>query len=333
MNIYTKTGDGGETSLYGGTRVGKDDKRVQAYGAVDETGSVLGLIRSLLGYPEIKEHVRLIQKKLFILGAELASDEKGRAKLQSTITENDIAALEKIIDDYTGKYGKSTSFVLPGETPVSALLHVARATSRRAERHTVELSREEMVSPLVLRYLNRLSDTLFVLAKMEVLENFVKVVAARIRARTGINKEGVTMTTGLCEKMCAAAFAKSEEIGVPVCFAITDEHGTLLYFNRQKDSLMVSVGIAQRKAYTSAVLKMPTATLGERAQPGQPLYGINTADSNLVLFGGGVPLFAGGKIVGGIGVSGGSVEEDEIIVARSLEVFENSVNKGENELA
>lgn len=333
MNIYTKTGDGGDTSLYGGTRVGKDDRRVQAYGAVDETGSVLGLIRAVLGYPEIKEHVRLIQQKLFILGAELASDDKGRAKLPSTITENDIEQLEKIIDDYTGKYGKPASFVLPGETPVSALLHVARAVVRRAERHTVELAREETVSPLLLRYLNRLSDTLFVLAKLEVLENFVKTVAAKIRERTGMTKEGVMMTTGLYEKMCAAAFEKSKEMGVPVCFAVADEHGALLYFNRQQDSLMVSIGIAQRKAYTSAVLKMPTAALGERAQPGQPLYGINTADSNLVLFGGGVPLSAGGKTVGGIGVSGGSVEEDEIIVACSLEVFESCANKGENELA
>lgn len=333
MNIYTKTGDSGETSLYGGTRVGKDDRRVRAYGTVDEAGSVLGLIRAMLSYPEIKENVRLMQKKLFILGAELASDEKGRVKLQSTITENDISELEKIIDDYTGKYGKSSNFVLPGETPASALLHVARAVVRRAERHTVELAREETVSPLVLRYLNRLSDALFVLAKLEVLENFVKIVAEKIRERTAITKEGVTMTTGLCEKMCAAAFEKGEEMGVPVCFAITDEHGTLLYFNRQKDSLMVSIGIAQQKAYTSAVLKMSTATLGERAQPGQPLYGINTADSNLVLFGGGVPLSVGGKIVGGVGVSGGSVEEDEIIVAHSLKVFESLANKGGNELA
>jgi len=330
VNIYTKSGDSGETSLYGGSRIGKNDRRVQAYGAVDEAGSVLGFIRASLIYPELKENVRVIQRRLFAAGAQLASDEKGEAKLRDIITEEDVAWLEKIIDDYTDRYGKSSSFVIPGETPVSALFHVARTVVRRAERHVAGLAREEPVPALVLRYLNRLSDALFVMAKLEVIENFVKIVADRIYT---ISKEGKTMSAGLCEKMCAAAFKKSEEMGVPICFAIADAHGTLLYFSRQKGSLMVSVGIAQQKAYTSAVLKMSTAKLGREAQPGKPLYGINIADSNLISFGGGEPLLADGKLVGGVGVSGGSVEEDEIIVARALEVFENHLKEGGCEFA
>lgn len=325
VNIYTKGGDGGETSLYGGERVGKDAQRVWAYGSVDEACSVLGLIRASLVYPQLKEYVHVVQQRLFIAGAQLASDEEGRRKLGGAITEEDVALLESIIDDYTQRYGRSSSFVIPGETAISALFHVARTVVRRAERHVVALAREEFVPPPVLRYLNRLSDALFVMAKLEVIEDFVKIVAEKI---VGISKEGEKMPTGLCEKMCAAAFEKSEKMGVPICFAVADAHGTLLYFSRQKGALMVSVGIAQQKAYTSAVLKMTTAELGRQAQPGQPLYGINVNDSNLVPFGGGAPLSVGGRTVGGVGVSGGSVEEDEIIAACAAEVFGNYLKEG-----
>lgn len=327
MSLYTKTGDGGETSLYGGTRVRKDDVRVWAYGTIDEANSVLGVIYSVLEFSELKKIVRSIQKKMFVLGARIASDEKGLESLKEGISADDIAYLEEIIDDYTAKYGKSSGFIIPGETKASALFHVARTVVRRAERHVTELASISFVPANDLKYLNRLSDALFVLAKLEIIDSFVKKVAERINEI--ISQEGESnLTKNLCEKMYDAALDVSKRIGVPVCFAVTDAHGTLIYFRRETGSLLVSVGIAQKKAYTSATLKMPTARLGAMAQPGEPLYGINTADNNLVIFGGGFPLFIEGKIIGAIGVSGGSVEEDEQIGEAAAAVFKKLASKG-----
>lgn len=326
MNIYTKTGDKGKTSLYGGTRVGKDDKRVWCYGTVDEANSLLGVIYASLDSTELKEIVRFIQRKMFVIGAQLASDEKGANKLVDVITEQDVAWLEAIIDHHFMSFGKSAGFVIPGETKISSLFHVVRAVVRRAERHIVELAKEDFVPPLVLQYINRLSDTLFVLAKKEITDSFIKKVAERIYQI--VEEEGRIMTVKLCETLCGVAFAESNGIGVPICFAVVDAHGTLLYFSRQNGTLMVSIGIAQNKAYTSAVLKMPTASLGAQSQPGSPLYGINTVDNRLVLFGGGFPLLVNGDVVGAIGVSGGTVEEDEQIGRAVLSAFEKHIAEG-----
>lgn len=327
MNIYTKTGDKGETSLYGGTRVSKDDKRVWCYGTVDEANSILGVIYASLGSAELKEVVRLIQKKMFVIGAQLASDEKGRDKLGDVITDSDIAWLEEIIDHYSISFGKSAGFVIPGETPVSSLFHVARTVVRRAERHLVELAREDFVSLMVLQYINRLSDALFVLAKREIIDGFIKKVAERIY-RIVAEEEKKIMTEKLCVKLCDAAYAESNRIGVPICFTISDARGTLLYFSRQEGALAVSIGISQKKAYTAAVLRMPTAELGAQSQPGCPLYGINTVDDQLVLFGGGFPLLTNGDVVGAIGISGGSVEQDEQIGRVVLAAFQKHIDEG-----
>lgn len=331
MNIYTKTGDGGETSLYGGARVGKDDRRVWCYGTVDEANSLLGVIYAALASADLKEAVRLIQKKMFVIGAQLASDERGREKLGEAVSERDVSYLENLIDRYAADSEKSKGFVIPGETKTSALFHVARTVVRRAERHLVELGRHETVPPQILKYLNRLSDALFVMAKAEVTDSFVKEVARRIYSIA--EKGEISMSGKICEKLCEAAFAEGKKIGVPVCFAVADAHGTLLYFNREKGALMVSVGIAQKKAYTSAVMKKATGELAAQSLPGGPIYGINIADPNLVIFGGGFPLYEKGEIVGAIGVSGGTVEEDVVIGEAVLAVFEKCAAEGGGSIA
>ncbi|RSD24069.1 cob(I)yrinic acid a,c-diamide adenosyltransferase [Mesobacillus subterraneus] len=167
MKIYTKTGDKGTTSLIYGTRVSKNDARVEAYGTCDETNSMIGLALSYLngeyfdGKEEMQAIFHKIQTVLFHVGAELATPAGKEVKW--IFEQKDIEDLEKTIDTWDASLPPLTNFILPGGSQVGAALHVARTVARRAERQAVGLGEE--VNPLVLTYLNRLSDFLFVAAR------------------------------------------------------------------------------------------------------------------------------------------------------------------------
>jgi cob(I)alamin adenosyltransferase len=165
--LYTRTGDQGETALFGGRRVPKDDPRVEAYGSVDELNSTLGVAVSFLRQKRIAAALQSIQNELFNIGAELASEsgpkaDRGRMFIDP---ERKIAGLERLIDEHDAKVPPLRTFVLPSGTRAGALLHLARGVCRRAERAVVRLSRQEDVNPQLIVYLNRLSDLLFVLAR------------------------------------------------------------------------------------------------------------------------------------------------------------------------
>lgn len=165
MKIYTKTGDKGETGLFGGQRVSKDALRIEAYGAVDELNSVLGIVRALRPKKKIDTVLQQIQSDLFVLGADLATP---MTKNQSTIPRiqsSHTVALEKIIDTLEASLQPLKAFILPSGTPIASYLHFARTVCRRAERQVVRLSRSENIGSEVIVYLNRLSDLLFVLAR------------------------------------------------------------------------------------------------------------------------------------------------------------------------
>ncbi len=163
--IYTRTGDRGETGLIGGRRVRKDHPRVEAYGAVDELNSQLGIARTLLSDTAVAALLDAIQHTLFDLGAELATPSDARARRGATMTAAHVQALEDAIDRYQAVLPPLREFILPAGTPLAAAFHVARTVSRRAERRSVSLARKDPVNPEILRYLNRLSDLLFVLAR------------------------------------------------------------------------------------------------------------------------------------------------------------------------
>ena len=168
MKIYTKTGDLGETSLLGGTRVPKDHLRVAAYGDLDETNAALGVVRALAEKP-LERLLFSIQKDLFAIGAQLAdpSHKVAAKRAKAAVTAAHVRRLEKAIDVREENLPPLRSFVLPGGTPAAALLHQARTVCRRAERSVVTLAREADVDPRIIVYLNRLSDLLFVLARAE----------------------------------------------------------------------------------------------------------------------------------------------------------------------
>ena len=168
MKIYTKTGDLGETSLLGGTRVPKDHLRVAAYGDLDETNAALGAVRALAEEPP-ERLLFSIQKDLFAIGAQLAdpSHKVAAKRAKAAVTAAHVRRLEKAIDAREAKLPPLRSFVMPGGTPAAALLHQARTVCRRTERSVVTLAREEHVDPRIVVYLNRRSDLLFVLARHE----------------------------------------------------------------------------------------------------------------------------------------------------------------------
>jgi cob(I)alamin adenosyltransferase len=167
MKIYTKSGDGGETGLFGGARVKKSDARVAAYGDVDELAAALGLACAALTDRELAEVVERIQIDLFSVGAELATPHEARAHAALTGVDPSWAGrLEATIDRWDAELPELRRFVVPGGTPAAAALHLARATCRRAERAVVALAAEVEVDAAVLVYLNRLSDLLFVAARL-----------------------------------------------------------------------------------------------------------------------------------------------------------------------
>ena len=167
MHVYTRTGDKGDTGLFGGSRIGKDSLRVNCYGTIDETNSFLGLAYSICKDKQLKDRIRWIQTKLFMVAAELASDEQGIEMLKDKVTKEDIAFLEKTIDDYLQIVGEQNFFIIPGDSQVSAMLHVVRTIIRRAERSIVELSREERLRDELKGFVNRLSDAIYVMARYE----------------------------------------------------------------------------------------------------------------------------------------------------------------------
>ena len=169
MKIYTRTGDSGDTGLFGGGRVAKDDARVEAYGDVDELNAVLGMARAVELMPRIDEVLVLVQRDLFAIGALLATPDRDRMAQhlqKARIDERRIAELEQAIDDAESELEPLRAFILPGGTPKAAALHVARTVCRRAERHVVRLQHDVELPALVVIYMNRLSDLLFTLARL-----------------------------------------------------------------------------------------------------------------------------------------------------------------------
>jgi cob(I)alamin adenosyltransferase len=166
MKIYTRTGDGGQTSLFGGARVSKADPRVDAYGEVDELNAWLGLVRSSTLDRDLDEAIVQLQRDLFAVGARLADPASKIAPrvAKATLQDADVERLESLIDRLDGELPPLTRFILAGGSPAGAALHVARGVCRRAERRMITL--EPAIDSVLIRYINRLSDLLFVMARV-----------------------------------------------------------------------------------------------------------------------------------------------------------------------
>lgn len=166
MKIYTKFGDSGETALYGGTRIPKDSLHIDALGSVDELNAYIGYAQTLIDDAEISALLIQIQNHLFSLGADLATPETHTKSADMRITSEFTAEMETIIDMLSDELPPLTNFILPGGCQAGSIVHVARAVCRRSERCVVRLTQDTEVNPEIIRCLNRLSDLLFVLARV-----------------------------------------------------------------------------------------------------------------------------------------------------------------------
>ena len=324
MKVYTKTGDQGQTSLFSKQRIFKDHIRVESYGTVDEASAAMGLAKSLIRESWAVNILQQIQVDLIALNADLASENLCESDYH--ITQQHVAGLESIIDSLEKKRIPQHYFIIPGACTASATLDLARTIVRRAERCVITLKRTEEVTQPVSLYLNRLSDLLFVLARCVEQEELIVTIKAKVlsilqgETPKKINKEYDRMLSK-AKIMIEAAEQKALEIGVPMVIAVVDMGGNLVAQHRMDGSLLASISISLDKAYTAVALKMPTNEAAAITGPGQSLFGLNTTDGGrLVVFGGGFPIIAGDVMIGGFGVSGGSVDEDMSVAKAGLAV-------------
>lgn len=181
MKIYTKTGDTGTTSLVGGSRIGKGENKIEAYGTIDELNAWIGVLGDLPENTTRKEQLKEIQDRLFTIGAELASEVEIRKKAIPDLKEEDITILENWLDEMEKDIPPLRAFVLPGGNLAVSYAHVARTVCRRAERQIIRLKEFEEVHPLVIPYVNRLSDFLFMLSRKITQETGSEEIAWKPR--------------------------------------------------------------------------------------------------------------------------------------------------------
>lgn len=325
-SIYTKVGDAGETMLIGRKLTPKDSRRVEVYGTLDEATSALGLARSATQQEDLCRLIIDLQGELIDVMAELATPQGGTPPV-APIGEAQVKRLEEWIDFYEQERIPSGHFVRPGGSFGSAALDLARTIFRRAERCLVKLNREEGVSPEMLRYFNRLSDLCYVLARIDEQREVKKVVErALLSALSQPARNGgspMELNRKLSLQMIEAGIAKAEEIGVPMVLAVVDQGGHLLELSRMDNALLVSLTLAVNKASSAVSVRMPTHELARLAQPGQQLFDITSNVPNLTTVGGGFPIQIDAAVVGGVGVSGGSVEQDITVAQAMLEALKN----------
>ncbi|MFA6351285.1 MAG: cob(I)yrinic acid a,c-diamide adenosyltransferase [Bacteroidales bacterium] len=176
MRVYTKTGDRGQTSLASGTRVRKDHPRLEAYGTIDELNSFLGLVESIIIDESEKSRIRAIQNRVFVISSTLAIDDPQFLPNLPIILEDDVLDLERAMDQMLDQISPLQNFIIPGGSPAIAYCHIARTVCRRAERLMIHLSDEVEIEPIQIKYVNRLSDYLFVLARKTAHDSGVEEI-------------------------------------------------------------------------------------------------------------------------------------------------------------
>ena len=326
LAIYTKTGDQGTTSLFDGGRVKKHDLRVETYGTFDELNAHISLCAKYVTSEGNKRLLEKIQETLFQLCAELATEHTSKQEKLTLITAVDIKLLEKAVDEHLKELPKVQQFILLGESIVASHLHVARAVTRRAERLLVKLSEEVLVRDEVLQYVNRLSDLLYTMAREEDFRNQVTQMATEILTRVKNSEkeqeanyfEGFSLDYFHQLTKVVEETAKKENVAVTI--SVVDKAGHHLFHYQMKDAILVSIDMAKKKAYTAIAMEMPSHQLSEFVQPNAPWYQLETlTDGAIVTFGGGLPIYNdAGAIVGGIGISGASIEQDIAIAETAL---------------
>lgn len=344
MNIYTKNGDKGTTDLVRTKNVSKSDDRIGLVGTIDELTSHIGVVKILLTDGETIRMLEKIQETLITVMAGVA-DPYNR---EYHINDDKTQLLEEEIDRMEGLFDRPKKFILPGGTRLSAETDVARTVARRAERALASVGVKFGADTGAKKYMNRLADYLYVLARWEDAKNSGKAeeaagteqknreesekrmeenrntsvseaVIQEVMKRMGIQGR-ITLESAkrLIEKIEKEAVRQGKKAVIAVC----GPDGNPIAVHVMDGAFLVSFDVAMKKAYTSVAVKMSTKELSVLAQPGQTFYGVDKMDGGkIVIFGGGVPLKVGDTIIGGLGVSGGTGEEDHALAEYGLSVL------------
>ena len=337
MNIYTKNGDKGTTDLVRTKNVSKSDDRIGLVGTIDELTSHIGVVKTMLTDGETVRMLEKIQETLITVMAGVA-DPYNR---EYHINDDKTQLLEEEIDRMEGLFDRPKKFILPGGTRLSAETDVARTVARRAERALASVGVKFGADTGAKKYMNRLADYLYVLARYEDAKNSGKAeeshkteqknsgesekrmeenrntsvseaVIQEVMKRMGIQGK-ITLESAkrLIEKIEKEAARQGKKAVIAVC----GPDGNPIAVHVMDGAFLVSFDVAMKKAYTSVAVKMSTKELSVLAQPGQMDGG------KIVIFGGGVPLKVGDTIIGGLGVSGGTGEEDHALAEYGLSVL------------
>lgn len=371
MNIYTKNGDKGTTDLIRTKNVSKSDDRIQLVGTIDELTSHLGLVKTMLQDQEVIRILEKIQGTLITVMAGVADPYNREYK----ISDDKTAILEEEIDRLEGLFERPKKFILPGACRLSAEMDVARTVARRAERALALVSVKFGADTGTKKYMNRLADYLYVLARytdalhegkvrsgsvQEANKNIVgdasgqkdsaaagsavmqskpaepetgrgagmeenqngavnEAVIQEVLKRMGIQGK---ITLDSAKRLIGRIEEEAARRGKKAVIAVCGPDGNPIAVHVMDGAFLVSFDVALKKAYTSVAVKMSTMELSALAQPGGTFYGVDKMDGGkIVIFGGGVPIKVGDTIIGGLGVSGGTGEEDHSLAEYGLSVL------------
>ena len=342
MNIYTKNGDRGTTDLIRTKNVSKSDDRIQLVGTIDELTSHLGLVKTMLKDQDVIRILEKIQGTLITVMAGVADPYNRDYKIGDDKTE----ILEEEIDRMEGLFDRPKKFILPGACRLSAEIDVARTVARRAERALAMVSVKFGADTGTKKFMNRLADYLYVLARytdaVEAGKTAVPDDSEAQNHRSDVQSNGPAVQTneaiiqevlkrmGIQGRITLASakrlIEKIEEEanrqGKKAVIAICGPDGNPIAVHVMDGAFLVSFDVALKKAYTSVAVKMSTMELSKLAQPGGTFYGVDKMDGGkIVIFGGGVPIKVGDTIIGGLGVSGGTGEEDHSLAEYGLSVL------------
>ena len=319
MRIYTGKGDEGKSSLADGRPVDKSDIRLALLGTLDELTSHIGLAKSRIKDEAIISDLQDIQHKLMTMMAHAAAPGQQGYSAEPA----HVRALEQRIDRMQAVLPAQTSFVLPGQSETSALLDIARTVARRAERHMAAAQRDYPMEPPNLQYINRLSDYLYILARyLDMIGVIEKAVLEAIHEADWGTGHDEVLNLSSAKRVAQRIETKASETGLAAVICIAGPDGRPILVHVMDGAYLVSFEVAQCKAYTAVALKMHTSELQKLVQPGQMFYGLESLKQERILaIGGGVPLLSGDRIIGGIGISGGTDQQDAWLANEGKEFF------------
>ena len=344
--FYTGQGDKGLTALTPASQVSKADERIAAVGSVEEIVSALGTVKIATPCPIFRGKLERIQKTLRTLSQGLRDPRSGKY----VFSAEEISFLESDMDKMLESLDPTTfTDTLPGGNKQSAALDVAHTTTRRAEREVIAMDRRYAVPQAFKQYLNRLSDYLLVAARYSDYlfdkaeskkpaasapatppaplsapvpashaASSTDALVAEVLARLGGSR---MVDLEKAKKLIAAVEARAKEQGKHAVVAVCNAEGNPIAVHVMDGAFLVSYEVAVKKAYTSVAVKMSTMELSALCQPGGTFYGPQALDK-VITFGGGIPLYSDGVIVGGLGVSGGTGEEDHDLALHGAAVFQ-----------